>query len=81
MHDLDGAWADTKKSFEMEPNFLALWIAGNIVYARTKSTDEAKKYWIWAWHMGGRDDRLVDKLKKAGVPIPPPKPDEKPAIP
>lgn len=81
LHDLDGAYADAKTSFAMEPNVLALWIVGDVVYARTKSYDEAKQYWVWAYHMGSRDDRLIERLKNAGVPIPPPKPDEKPAIP
>lgn len=72
LHDLDGAFADAKKSFEIEPNMLALWVLGDVVYEKSKSYDEAKSFWIGAYRLGSRDDRLIQRLKDAGVPIPPP---------
>jgi tetratricopeptide (TPR) repeat protein len=76
--DPDGAFADGKKSLEMKPNAIALEAVGDAVYAKTQSYDQAKAYWIGAYRLGTADDGLVDRLKKAGVPIPPP-PDAPPA--
>lgn len=70
--DLKGAFEDGKKSFELKPNDIALTVLGDTVHAKTKSYDQAKTYWIAAYHMGDRDDGLIERLKKAGVPIPPP---------
>jgi tetratricopeptide (TPR) repeat protein len=70
--DLNGAFADGKRSFEIEPNEVALTVLGDTIYAKTKSYDEAKMYWIGAYHMGDRDDGLIARLKDAGVAIPPP---------
>jgi len=72
LHNNDGAFADGKKSFEIKPNALALWVVGDAVFERSKSYDEAKSFWIGAWRLGSRDDRLIQRLKDAGVPIPPP---------
>lgn len=70
--DIGGAFADGKKSFELEPNAMALEVTGDAVYAKTKSLDEAKVNWIGAWRLGLHDDELSDKLKKAGVAVPSP---------
>jgi tetratricopeptide (TPR) repeat protein len=72
LNDIDGAFFDAKKSFEIKPNILSFWVLGDCVYARTKVYDNAKKYWIAAYRLGSRDDRLIARLKDAGVPIPPP---------
>ena len=78
LNDIDGAFFDAKKSFEIKPNELALTVLGDCIYARTKSYDEAKDYWIGAYKLGDRDDGLIARLKDAGVPIPPPDPETPP---
>lgn len=70
--DTDGAFADAKKSLEFQPNELALTVLGDCVHERTGSYEKAKKYWIEAYRLGDRDDGLIERLKAAGVPIPPP---------
>jgi tetratricopeptide (TPR) repeat protein len=70
--DVDGAFPDAKKSFEIKPNALALIVLGDCVYARTTSYQEAKGYWIAAWRMGDHGDAIVKRLNDAGVPVPPP---------
>lgn len=70
--DVNGAFFDAKKSFEIEPDELALTILGDCFYAKDKKYDNAKIYWIGAYHLGDRDDGLIQRLKDAGVPIPPP---------
>src|SRR5262249_23755791 len=72
LNDIEGAFADAKASFDIQPNIGALTILGDYFYAKTKSYDQAKDFWIGAYHLGDRDDRLIERLKKAGVPIPPP---------
>lgn len=72
LHDWDGAIADGKKSFAMKPNALAMWVIGEAVYGKSNSPDEAKAFWVGAWRLGMHDDALVQRLKAAGVPIPPP---------
>jgi tetratricopeptide (TPR) repeat protein len=70
--DIDGALADARKSYELRPNDIALTVLGDMTYAKTKSYDKAKPFWIAAYHLGDRDDGLIARLKDAGVPIPPP---------
>ncbi len=70
--DLDGAEADARKSNEFRRNDIALTILGDVAFARTKTYDKAKDFWIAAYDLGGRDDGLIGRLKDAGVPIPPP---------
>jgi tetratricopeptide (TPR) repeat protein len=79
LNELDSAIADAKKSLEIKQNDVALIVLGDSYHAKTKSYDEAKKYWIEAYRMGDRGDDLIARLKEAGVPIPPP--EEEPAKP
>jgi len=63
------AFRDAKESFEMHPSVLALWMLGDL--AKDKHDDaSAKLYWMGAYHLGSRDDGLLERLKSAGVPDP-----------
>jgi tetratricopeptide (TPR) repeat protein len=68
--DLDGAEADAKQSVDFEPNRIALIVLGDCAYARTKTFDKAKEYWLQAFNGGPPDDGLIRRLTAAGVPIP-----------
>jgi tetratricopeptide (TPR) repeat protein len=60
------AFRDAKESFEMHPNELALWVLGDL--AKDKHDDAgAKRFWMGAYHLGSRDDRLLERLKSVGV--------------
>jgi tetratricopeptide (TPR) repeat protein len=67
--DRDGAFADAKKSFEIEANPVALWVLGDLAKDRGDA-DSAKLYWMGAYRMGVRDDRLLERLKSIGVADP-----------
>jgi tetratricopeptide (TPR) repeat protein len=63
------AFRDAKESFEIQPNELALWMLGDL--AKDKHDDaSAKLYWMGAYHLGSRDDRLLERLRSVGVPDP-----------
>lgn len=70
--DLDGAEADANKSVDDQKNSIALMVLGDVAYARTKTFDKAKNFWLDAYNSGPPDDRLVARLKAAGVTIPEP---------
>jgi|GEM_PF-1418916 len=70
--DVEGAFQDAKKSFELKPNEIALTVLGDCFHAKEHAYDHAKTFWINAYRMGDRDDGLIARLKDAGVPIPPP---------
>ncbi len=70
--DVEGAFQDAKKSFELKPNEIALTVLGDCFHAKEHNYDRAKSFWIAAYRMGDRDDGLIARLKDAGVPIPPP---------
>ena len=72
LHDYDGAESDALKSNALRQNEIALTVLGDVAFIRSTSYDKAKKFWIAAYRLGDRDDGLIDRLKKAGVPIPPP---------
>lgn len=72
LKDVEGALADAKKSLEVHPTALGSWVMGDAIFAHSKSYAEAKNYWVSAWRLGARDDRLIHILKDAGIPIPPP---------
>jgi tetratricopeptide (TPR) repeat protein len=62
----DLAFLDAKESFEMHPNELALWLLGDL--AKDKHDDaSAKRFWMGAYHLGSRDDRLLERLRSVGV--------------
>jgi tetratricopeptide (TPR) repeat protein len=67
--EINLSFKDAKESFEMQPNLLALWILGDL--ASTRHDDaSAKLYWMGAYHLGSRDDRLLERLKSVGVTDP-----------
>ena len=67
--EMDLAFRDAKESFEMHPNELALWMLGDL--AKDKHDDAiAKSFWMGAYHLGSRDDRLLERLRSVGVPDP-----------
>jgi len=63
------AFLDAKKSFEIKPNEAALWVLGDLAKDRNDDAS-AKLYWMGAYHLGSRDDRLLDSLKSVGVKDP-----------
>jgi lipoprotein NlpI len=71
------AFNDAKESFELHPNELALWMLGDL--AKDKHDDAlAKNFWMGAYHMGSRDDRLLERLRSVGVADPATEPDREP---
>jgi len=68
--DLDGAEADANKSIALQANTIAYVTLGDIAYARTKTYDKAKDYWMKAYEAGPPDEQLLGRLKAAGV-VPP----------
>ena len=65
---------DAKESFDIQPNELALWVLGDL--AKDKHDDTgAKLYWMGAYHLGARDDRLLERLRGVGVADPATEPD------
>lgn len=72
LNDIDGALADAKKSIAIEPNVIGLTAMGDATFAKTKSYDKAKPFWIAAWRQGSHSDYLAGRLKEAGVPVSPP---------
>jgi tetratricopeptide (TPR) repeat protein len=67
--DRAGAFADAKKSFEMHPNEVALIVLGDLSHDKGDLAS-ARRYWITAYRMGSRDDRLIERLKSIGVEHP-----------
>jgi tetratricopeptide (TPR) repeat protein len=74
LRDYQGALDDIKQSMAIKPNDVALIVQGDVVYAQTKSYDQAKTFWLKAWDLGDRESALVERLKDAGVTPPADKP-------
>jgi len=73
----DLAFRDAKESFEMQPNALAQWILGDL--AKDKHDEiRAKSFWMGAYQLGSRDDRLLERLRGVRVPDPANEPDGEP---
>lgn len=69
LDERDRAFRDAKESFEMHPNEAALWVLGDL--AKEKGDDaSAKLYWMGIYHLGSRDDRLMERLRSVGVKDP-----------
>jgi tetratricopeptide (TPR) repeat protein len=69
LNEINLSFKDAKESFEMQPNELALWVLGDL--AKDKNDDKsAKLYWMGAYHLGSRDDRLMERLRSVGVTDP-----------
>jgi len=69
LRDPRGALADARRSFEIQPNELALTVLGDLSHDRG-DTASAKLYWMGAYHLGGRDDGLIERLRSIGVDHP-----------
>lgn len=67
--DLYAAKADVKESITLKPSAVNVWLAGNIAEAEGDKA-LAKKFWMSAYRMGARDDRLIKNLKSVGVDDP-----------
>jgi tetratricopeptide (TPR) repeat protein len=70
LQDFDGAFADAKKSFEIQPNEGALMVLGDLALERLHDPASAKLYWMGAYRLGSRDDGLIARLKSVGVTDP-----------
>jgi len=69
LHDPAGAFADARRSFEIEPNQLALIVLGDLAHDRGDA-EHAKSYWMAAYHLGSRDDGLIERLRSVGIDHP-----------
>jgi len=68
---------DAKESFELHPNELALWVLGDLAIDKNDK-EGAKRFWMGAYHLGSRDDRLLQRLKSVGVQDPATEPNDEP---
>ncbi len=73
--EYDGAFEDAKASFEIQPNEVALIVLGDLSM-RKGDKAASKQYWMGAYHLGSRDDRLIERLKDVGVSDPAKEPRE-----
>ena len=69
LHDARGAFADARRSFEIRPNELALTVLGDLSHDRGDAAG-ARLYWMGAYHLGDRDDGLIERLRSIGVEHP-----------
>jgi tetratricopeptide (TPR) repeat protein len=69
LHENKLAFLDAKKSFEMQPNEAACFVLGDLAKDRNDDAS-AKLYWMGAYHLGSRDDRLFERLRSVGVKDP-----------
>jgi tetratricopeptide (TPR) repeat protein len=71
------AFADAKESFEMHPNEIALWVLGDLAEDKHDEAS-AKRFWMGAYRLGSRDDRLLERLRSVGVKDPAGEPNDDP---
>ena len=69
LHETKLAFLDAKKSFEIQPNEGACFVLGDLAKDRNDDVS-AKLYWMGAYHLGSRDDRLFERLRSVGVKDP-----------
>jgi tetratricopeptide (TPR) repeat protein len=69
LRDPEGAFADARRSFEIRPNEVALIVLGDLSRDRG-DTSGARLYWMGAFHLGSRDDGLIERLRSIGVDHP-----------
>jgi tetratricopeptide (TPR) repeat protein len=69
LNDPEGAFADAKRSIELEPNEVAVTVLGDLAKDRGDLA-AAKLYWMTAYRLGGRGDGIVERLKSIGVDRP-----------
>jgi tetratricopeptide (TPR) repeat protein len=63
------AFADAKRSFEIQPNEIALTVLGDLAHDR-KDEASAKLYWMGAYRLGAHGDDMIARLKSIGVTDP-----------
>ena len=66
---IDGALADARKSFAIQPNEIALTVLGDVAHGQ-KDEKRAKAFWMGAWHLGDHGGDLLERLKSIGVTDP-----------
>jgi tetratricopeptide (TPR) repeat protein len=76
LNDFDAAEADAKKSVETQPNDIALMLLGDLALEHRRDEKAAKAYWMTAYRLGSRDDRLIARLTRVGVTEPDKEPKE-----
>ncbi len=64
--DTQGAFDDAKRSFEIEPNEIALTALGDIAHDQGDDKS-ARLYWMSAYHRGATDDTMLNRLKSIGI--------------
>lgn len=69
LHDPQGAFADARRSFELQPNEGALTVLGDLMHDRGDNAS-ARRFWMSAYQLGGRDDGLLERLRSIGVEHP-----------
>jgi tetratricopeptide (TPR) repeat protein len=69
LHDPQGAFADARRSFEIQPNEAALTVLGDLSHDRGDNV-RAKSFWMGAYQLGDRDDGLIERLRSVGVEHP-----------
>ncbi|MBL8536244.1 MAG: hypothetical protein JNM59_02440 [Hyphomonadaceae bacterium] len=65
--DVEAATADALASLEIEPNFQAFIVLGDIAMYHQHDTNAARRHWLAAYRLGPRDDRLIARLREVGV--------------
>jgi tetratricopeptide (TPR) repeat protein len=63
------ALRDAQESLELQPNEPALWILGDLAKDENDHAS-AKRFWMRAYHLGSRDDHLIERLRSVGVQDP-----------
>ncbi len=69
LNDPEGAFADAKRAFELNPNELALTVLGDL----SKDGGDlasARLYWMGAYRLGGGGDGILARLKSIGIDHP-----------
>jgi tetratricopeptide (TPR) repeat protein len=69
LHDSKGAFEDASRAYKLHENDLSLTVLGDLAKDRGDKAS-AKLYWMGAYHLGSRDDGLIERLKAVGVEHP-----------
>ena len=70
LHDPQGAFADARRSVEIQPNELALTVLGDLSHDRGDDA-RARFYWMTAYHIWATvDEGLIERLRSIGVDHP-----------
>ncbi len=68
--DFTSAFADSRRSYEIQPNVVALMTLGDLALNQHHDTNAARTYWMAAYHLGVHDDGLIARLRSVGVTDP-----------